>query len=79
MKTTRTSRSDAVEYVIAFRVFVQADGSMVVVYGNQRLQVTADEVHLLLSGTLDYAKVFSRLNEQMDASTLEIVSQNGKM
>ena len=77
MKTTRTSRSDAVEFVIAFRVFVQADGGLVVVYGNQRLEVTADEVHALLCGTLDYARVFTTLNEQIDATTLEIASQNG--
>ena len=41
-----------------FRVYVQADGSMVVVIGNQRLEVTADEVHALLCGTLDFARVY---------------------
>lgn len=79
MKTTRTSRSDAVEFVIAFRVFVQADGGLVVVYGNQKLEVTADEVHRLVCGTLDYARVFASLNEKIDSTTLEIASQNGRM
>lgn len=79
MNTSRTNRSDTQEYVIAFRVYVQADGSMVVTMGNQRLEVTPDEVHALLCGTLDYARVFATLNDQIDSSTLEIASQNSRV
>jgi hypothetical protein len=79
MKSTRTSRSETLEYLIAFRVFVQADGSLVIVYGNQRLEVTADEVHALLLGTMSYAKVFATLNEKIDTTTLEIANQNGRV
>ena len=88
MKTTRTSRSDTQEYVIAFRTYVQADGGLVVAFGNQRLELSPDEIHALLLGTLDYAKVFSKLNDKIDTTltelsesdtTLEIASQNGKM
>ena len=79
MRANRTSRSDSQAYVIAFRVYVQADGSMIVVFGNQRLDVTADEAHALLCGTLEYARVFAALHNQIDTTTLEIASGNGKM
>jgi hypothetical protein len=76
MKTSRTNNSKGQEYLVMFRVYVQADGSMVVVIGNQRMEVTADEVHALLCGAIDYAKVFSKLHEQIDVTTLEILSEN---
>jgi hypothetical protein len=50
-----------------------------VVIGNQRLEVSADEVHALLCGTIDYAKVFAALHNQIDATTLEILSENGRV
>ena len=88
MKTSRTNNSEGQEYLVMFRVYVQANGSMVVVIGNQRLEVTADEVHMLLCGTIDYASVFSKLHEQVDATltelsksetTLAIMNENGRV
>lgn len=76
MKTRRTNNSKGQEYMVMFRVYVQADGSMVVVIGNQRLEVTADEVHALLCGTIEYSKVFTALHSQIDATTLTILSEN---
>jgi len=78
MKTNRTN-GNGQEYLVMFKVYVQADGAMVVIFGNQRLEVTTDEVHALLCGTLDYARVFTALNEKIDATTLEIASQNGRV
>ena len=74
MKTSRTSTTQPQEYVIAFRIFVQASGGLAVVYGNQRLELTADEIHALLLGTIDYAKVFGKLNGRIDETLAEIVS-----
>jgi hypothetical protein len=79
MKSSRTNNSQGQEYLVMFRVYVQADGSMVVVIGNQRLEVTADEVHALLCGTLDYARVFTALHSQIDATTLAILSENNRV
>lgn len=62
MKTNRTN-GNGQEYLVMFKVYIQADGSMIVVYGNQRLEVTADEVHRLVCGTLEYARIFTALNE----------------
>lgn len=76
MKTSRTNNGNGQEYLVMFRVYVQAEGSMVVVIGNQRMEVTADEVHMLLCGTIDYANVFSRLYEQIDNTTLAIMNGN---
>ena len=47
--------------------------------GNASMEVTQDEVHALLCGTLEFANVFSKLHQQVDATTLEILSENGKM
>ncbi len=78
MNSSRINRNGE-QYVVAFRVFVQPDGSMVVVMGNQRLEVTADGVHALLCGTLEYARVFASLHKQVD-ETLETLSKvNGRV
>jgi hypothetical protein len=79
MKTGRTNNGNGQEYLVMFRVYVQADGSMVVVIGNQRLEVTADEVHMLLCGTIDYANVFSKLHEQIDVTASTIMSENSRV
>jgi hypothetical protein len=79
MKTSRTNNSQGQEYLVMFRVYVQADGSMVVAIGNQRLEVTKDEVHALLCGTLDYAKVFASLHNQIDTTTLAILNENSRV
>lgn len=76
MKSSRTNNSQGQEYLVMFRVYVQADGCMIVVIGNQRLEVSADEVHALLCGTIDYATVFSKLHHQIDTTTLAIMSEN---
>jgi hypothetical protein len=62
-----------------FRVYVQADGTMCVVMGNQRLEASADELCALIFGTLDYAKVFSKLNGQMDVTTFVGVDENSRV
>lgn len=79
MKTSRTNNSKGQDYLVMFRVYVQADGSMVVVIGNQRLEVTADEVHMLLCGTLDFARVYTALQGQIDDTTLAILSENSRV
>jgi hypothetical protein len=58
------------------KLYVQPDGGLLVTMGNQRLEVTPDELHALVCGTLDYATVFSKLNEQLQATTLEILEKN---
>lgn len=79
MKTSRTNNSKGQEYLVMFRVYVQADGSMVVVIGNQRLAVTADEVHALLCGTIDYANVFAALHSQIDSTALAIMNEKSRV
>lgn len=64
MNASRTTNSVGQEYLFSFRVYVQADGSLVVIMGNQRLTMTPDEVHLFLCGTIEHAKVFTTLHQQ---------------
>ena len=66
-------------YLITLKLYVQPDGSLLVMMGNASMEVTQDEVHALLCGTLEFANVFSKLHQQVDATTLEILSENGKM
>lgn len=50
-------------YLTMFKVYVQTDGSLLVVMGNATVEVTADELHALLCGVLDYATVFTTLTK----------------
>lgn len=50
-------------YLVTFKVYVQTDGSLLVVMGNATMEVTADELHALLCGVLDYATVFTSLKK----------------
>jgi hypothetical protein len=77
MRTTRISRSDSAEFVVAFKVFVQPNGSMVVIMGNQKLEITQDGIHALLCGTLDYARVFATLHREID-ETLETINESSE-
>lgn len=76
MRSNRTNNSKGQEYLVMFKVYVQADGSTVVVIGNQRLEVSADEVHALLLGTLQYADVFKALHSEIDSTTLAILGES---
>lgn len=80
MKTGRINKGVGQEYIVMYKVYVQADGSMVVVIGNQRLEVSGDEVHALLCGSLEYAKVFAALHTSIDQTALAILkdSHNGQ-
>ena len=64
MNTSRTNNGASPEYLVCFKMYVQADGGVLVVMGNQRLMLSADEVRALLDGVLDYAQVFAGLNRE---------------
>ena len=46
--------------------------------GNQRLELTPDRVHALLCGSLEYARVFATLHQQID-ETLEALTNNSSV
>jgi hypothetical protein len=61
------------------KLYVQPNGGLLVTMGNQRVEVTPDEVHALVCGTLDYATVFRKLNEQLSVTTLEIITASDEL
>lgn len=61
-------------YLVMFKLYVKPTGDITVVMGNVHMEVSHDEVHALLCGTLDLACVFKKLHEQVDATTLEILT-----
>jgi hypothetical protein len=76
MNQSRTKNSVSLEYLVCFRVYVQASGGVLVVMGNQRLVLSADEIRALLDGVLDYAQVFAALNRELTTTTLEVLEKN---
>src|SRR6516162_10094063 len=66
-------------YLIMLKLYVQPDGGLLVTMGNQRMSVSPDEVHALICGTLDYATVFRKLNDQLHATTLEIITASDEL
>jgi hypothetical protein len=78
MNTTRTNGGASPEYLVCFRIYVQASGGVLVVMGNQRLMLSADEVRALLEGVLDYAQVFAALNRELTTTTLEVLEKNSR-
>jgi hypothetical protein len=44
--------------------------------GNQRLDLTHDEVHALLCGTLEFSNVFAALHSQIETTSLAIINEN---
>ena len=79
MNTSRTNNGASPEYLVCFKMYVQADGGVLVVMGNQRLMLSADEVRALLDGVLDYAQVFAALNRELTTTTLELLEKNSKV
>ena len=57
------TRTRTPHYLAMFKVYVKPDGSLLVVMGNATIEVTADELHALLGGVLDYATVFTTLTK----------------
>jgi hypothetical protein len=79
MKTNRIDSRCGQEYVVAFRVYVQANGGICVVMSNQKMEVTPDEIHALLCGALDFARVFGALSEQAYQPDLAVLSMSDGM
>jgi hypothetical protein len=73
MNTTNASLRQSPHYLFMFKLYVKPDGSLLVTTGNQHMEVTADEAHALLCGTLEYARVFAKLHQQIDTTTLSIL------
>jgi hypothetical protein len=65
-------------YLLMIKLYVCPDGSLLVSMGNKRLSVSPDEVHALIMGTIDYARVFSQLHDQLDLTALAILNENNK-
>ena len=57
-------------YVLAVKVYLQSDGTLLVVSGNVRMEVSQDELHALVCGIMDLSSVFTRLTVLNDNSTI---------
>ncbi len=75
MNSSRTNNGAGPEYLVCFKMYVQPDGSVLVVMGNTRLMLSKDEVHALLDGVLEYASVFEALIREVTTTTLEILER----
>lgn len=70
----------AKQYMLMIKLYVKPDGGILVTMGNQTFELTGDEVHALLCGMLDMAKVFASMHASIDVSTYAILSaHNGQI
>ena len=76
MKTTDTRLAVQPHYLIMLKLYIQPNGGLLVTMGNQRMEVSHDEVHALLCGTLDFANVFKALHDQVSTTVFDVLSEN---
>ncbi len=50
-------------YVVTLKLFIQANGSILIIQGNMRLEVNPDELLSMLDGVIELAKVYGAISE----------------
>jgi hypothetical protein len=63
-------------YVLAVKLYLQADGTLLLISGNVRMEVTPDELHFIVCGLMDLSSVFKALHEQAGITPLTAVLKN---
>ena len=76
MRSNRTNNSKGQEYLVMFKVYVQADGSTVVVIGNQRLEVQCRRSTRVIVRYTPICRRVQGTTPQDESTTLAILGES---